>query len=60
MTEQLIDDARLRLGEDVEITAAPDGGIIAHAPGRQIDYSLSTQVERCLAQLDDEVAALWS
>ncbi len=60
VTEQLIGDARERLGADVEITDAPGGGIIAHAPGRQIDYSLSTQVKRCLAQLDDEVAALWS
>jgi vacuolar-type H+-ATPase subunit E/Vma4 len=59
-TEQLIDDARRRLGEDVDISAAPDGGIIARVPGRQIDYSLSTQVGRCLAQLGDEVAALWS
>jgi len=59
-TERLIGDARRRLGADVEITDAPGGGIIAHAPGRQIDYSLSTQVKRCLAQLDDEVAALWS
>ncbi|MGO9321527.1 MAG: hypothetical protein ACLQBY_12090 [Solirubrobacteraceae bacterium] len=60
VTERLIGDARRRLGADVEITDAPDGGIIAHAPGRQIDYSLSTQVRRCLSQLDDEVAALWS
>lgn len=59
-TEQLIRDAHRRLGETVEITDAPDGGIIARAPGRQIDYSLSTQVGRCLAQLEDEVAALWS
>jgi vacuolar-type H+-ATPase subunit H len=60
MTEQLIRDARRRLGEGVEITDAPDGGIIARAPGRQIDYSLPTQIGRCLTQLDDEVAALWS
>ncbi|MGO9760901.1 MAG: V-type ATP synthase subunit E family protein [Solirubrobacteraceae bacterium] len=60
VTERLIGDARRRLGADVQITDAPDGGIIAHAPGRQIDYSLSTQVGRCLAELDDEVAALWS
>ena len=60
ITERLIRDAHRRLGENVEISDAPDGGIIAHAPGRQIDYSLATQVGRCLAQLDDEVAALWS
>lgn len=60
MRKQLIGDARRRLGEGVEITDAPDGGIVAHARGRQIDYSLSTQVGRCLTQLDDEVAALWS
>jgi vacuolar-type H+-ATPase subunit H len=60
MTRHLIRDARRRLGEEVEIIDAPDGGIIARAPGRQIDYSLSSQVTRCLAQLDDEVAALWS
>jgi vacuolar-type H+-ATPase subunit H len=59
-TERLIGDARRRLGADVEITEVPDGGIIAHAPGRQIDYSLSTQVRRCLSRLEDEVAALWS
>lgn|GEM_PF-2186826 len=59
-SERLIDDARRRLGADVRIVDAPDGGIIAEAPGRQIDYSLSTQVRRCLAQMDDEVAALWS
>jgi len=59
-TERLIGDARRRLGADVEILDAPDGGIIARAPGRQIDYSLPTQVGRCLAQLEDEVAELWS
>ncbi len=59
-SERLIADARRRLGADVRIVDAPDGGIIAEAPGRQIDYSLSTQVRRCLSQLDDEVAALWS
>jgi vacuolar-type H+-ATPase subunit H len=59
-SERLIADARQRLGTDVEITEAPDGGIIARAPGRQIDYSLSTRVRHCLAQLDDEVATLWS
>ncbi len=60
LTERLVEDARRRLGADVEIADAPDGGIIARAPGRQLDYSLSTRVRRCLAQLDDEVAALWS
>jgi vacuolar-type H+-ATPase subunit H len=60
LTERLIEDARRRLGADVEIADAPDGGIIARAPGRQLDYSLSTRVRRCLARLDDEVAALWS
>lgn len=60
ISSQLIGDARRRLGEHVEIVPAPDGGIIARAPGRQIDYSLPTQVGRCLAQLDDEVRALWS
>jgi len=60
VTERLIGDARRRLGADVEIVDAPDGGIIARAPGRQIDYSLPTQVGRCLAQLEDEVAELWS
>lgn len=60
LTERLVEDARRRLGADVEIADAPDGGIIASAPGRQLDYSLSTRVRRCLAQLDDEVAALWS
>jgi vacuolar-type H+-ATPase subunit E/Vma4 len=59
-TERLIGDARRRLGADVEILDAPDGGIIARAPGRQIDYSLSTRASRCLAQLEDEVAELWS
>jgi vacuolar-type H+-ATPase subunit H len=58
--EQLIRDARRRLGEGVEIIDVPDGGIIARARGRQIDYSLLSQVERCLTELDDEVAALWS
>jgi len=59
-SERLVGVARRRLGADVEIADAPDGGIIARAPGRQLDYSLSTQLRRCLAQLDDEVAALWS
>ena len=60
VTERLIGDARRRLGADVEILDAPDGGIFARAPGREIDYSLPTQVGRCLAQLEDEVAQLWS
>lgn len=60
LTALLVEDARRRLGANVEIADAPGGGIIARAPGRQLDYSLSTRVRRCLARLDDEVAALWS
>jgi hypothetical protein len=60
ISERLIGEARSRLGEGVEICEAPEGGIIARACGRQIDYSLPTRLGRCLTQLDDEVAALWS
>jgi vacuolar-type H+-ATPase subunit H len=60
MRERLIGDARRRLGASVEISDAPEGGIIARAPGRQIDYSLSARLRLCLAQMGEEVAALWS
>jgi len=62
--ERLADDARERLAPAaspfvVEIAAAPEGGFVARAGSREIDYSLPTHVDRYLDALADELERLW-
>jgi len=54
-------EARERLAPTgtTEIVPAPGGGVIARAGSREIDYSLDTQVERCLEAMAGELQRLW-
>jgi vacuolar-type H+-ATPase subunit E/Vma4 len=61
LIEHLVAEARERLGTDseVELIAAPEGGVVARAGSRQLDYSLHAQVDRCLEALASELERLW-
>ncbi len=53
--------ARRQLGERVAVTRdpAPDGGLLAEADGRRVDYSLPALADRCVHELGAEVERLW-
>jgi len=61
LLERLATDARERLAPagPVELTEAPDGGFIARAGNREIDCSLSAQVDRVLDSMAGELERLW-
>ncbi len=61
LLERLEADARRRLsdGAPVRIVQAADGGFIAYAGSRQVDYSLAAQVDRCLEATGGELEQLW-
>ncbi len=61
LLERLAADARRRLAfaGPVEIAVAPDGGLLASAGSRAIDYSLSAQVDRCLHAMAADQDRLW-
>ena len=61
LLERLAADARERLAPPgpVEITPAPDGGFVARAGSREIDYSLAAQVDRVLEAMAGELERLW-
>lgn len=61
LLDQLAADARRRLrnGDPVRIAAAAEGGFVASAGTRQIDYSLNAQVDRCLEAMGPELERLW-
>jgi vacuolar-type H+-ATPase subunit E/Vma4 len=54
--------ARSQLGDDVvvERDPEPDGGIIAEAGSRRVDYRLASLADRALDILADDVAELWN
>lgn len=54
-------EARKRLAGSgpVRIVTAPNGGFVARAGSRELDYSLSTQVDRHLDALGEELERLW-
>jgi len=59
--ERLAADARGRLATagPVQIVAAPDGGFVARAGSREIDYSLRAQVDRIVDAMAGELERLW-
>jgi vacuolar-type H+-ATPase subunit E/Vma4 len=61
LNEALTAEARRRLAGTgpVQIVTAPSGGFIASAGSRELDYSLSAQVERHLSALGGELERLW-
>jgi vacuolar-type H+-ATPase subunit E/Vma4 len=59
--ERLAADARERLAMcgAVQIAADPDGGFVARAGSREIDYSLPSQVDRIIDGMAGELEGLW-
>ncbi|WNZ06584.1 hypothetical protein [Streptomyces sp. 11x1] len=51
--------ARALLGPDAEVTEHPEGGVVARAPGRRVDLSLTALADRALDRLGGEVRVLW-
>jgi hypothetical protein len=50
LRDRLVENIRAQLGGEAVISEAPSGGIIATAPGRQLDCSFGTLVERLLTE----------
>jgi vacuolar-type H+-ATPase subunit E/Vma4 len=61
LLEPLAADAQERLAAAgrVELAAVPDGGFIARAGSRQIDYSLSAHLDRWLDATAGDLESLW-
>jgi vacuolar-type H+-ATPase subunit E/Vma4 len=61
LLERLAVDARERLAAagPVQIVRLPEGGQVARAGSREIDYSLGAQVDRCLDAMASELERLW-
>lgn len=59
--ERLAADARERLAicGPVQIVANPNGGFVARAGSREIDYSLPSQVDRTIDEMASELEGLW-
>jgi len=58
---RLAADARERLAAAgaVQVRATPDGGFVARAGTREIDYSLRAQVDRIVDAMASELERLW-
>ena len=50
---------RLATAGTVDVVAGPDGGFIARAGSREIDYSLRAQVDRVVDAMAIELERLW-
>lgn len=61
LIQRLSSDARERLapGGPVQLSASPDGGVIARAGSLGIDYSIRAQVDRCLETAAGQLERLW-
>lgn len=51
--------ARVLLGPTAEVTEHPGGGVVARAPGRRVDLSLTALADRALDRMGGEVRTLW-
>lgn len=56
---RLTQRARDLLGPDARITAHPQGGLLAEAPGRLVDLGLPTLARRALERLGAQAEQLW-
>jgi hypothetical protein len=61
LLQRLATDARKRLATagPVQIFATTDGGFVARAGTREIDYSLRAQVDRIVDAMAGELERLW-
>jgi vacuolar-type H+-ATPase subunit E/Vma4 len=61
LVERLAARAREVLGPDAEIQRdPPDGGVVARAGNRSLEYTLPALVERCLDEHAAEIERLWT
>jgi vacuolar-type H+-ATPase subunit E/Vma4 len=51
--------ARVLLGPAAEVSEHADGGVVARAPGRRVDLSLTTLADRAVDRIRGEVRSLW-
>ena len=58
--ERLEHRARVLLGPSAEVSEHPDGGVVARAPGRRVDLSLTALADRALDRMGAEVRSLWT
>jgi vacuolar-type H+-ATPase subunit E/Vma4 len=59
LRERLEHRARVLLGPAAEVTEHSDGGVLAQAPGRRVDLSLTALADRALDRMGGEVRSLW-
>lgn len=60
LLDRLEELAHDQLGSEAEIVPDPDGGFVATAGGRRVDYRLNALADRALDAIADEVVRLWS
>ncbi|MZF85986.1 V-type ATP synthase subunit E [Streptomyces sp. SID5643] len=59
LRERLEHRARVLLGPTAEVSEHADGGVVARAPGRRVDLSLTALADRALERMGAEVRSLW-
>ncbi|WP_367325734.1 hypothetical protein [Streptomyces sp. HUAS ZL42] len=59
LREQLAHRARVLLGPAAEVSEHADGGLVARAPGKWVDLSLTALADRALDRMGAEVRTLW-
>ncbi|MFF5157669.1 hypothetical protein ACFY3N_15675 [Streptomyces sp. NPDC000348] len=59
LRERLEHRARALLGSGAEVSEHPDGGVVARAPGRRADLSLTALADRALDRTGAEARSLW-
>lgn len=60
LLERLSGMARRAAGPAARLTPAPDGGVVARAPGVVVDCSLGRLADRALAELGRDFRELWT
>ncbi|MFG2859185.1 hypothetical protein [Streptomyces sioyaensis] len=58
--DRLARRARRILGPEADVTEHPDGGVVAHAPGRRVDCTLDALAARALDRIGAEAETLWA
>lgn len=60
LSKRLEQLAREQLGPEADIDKSPDGGLVAHADSRCVDYRLPAVVDRVLGDMAGELEELWT
>lgn len=60
LVERLEQLARQQLGDQATVERDPEGGVVAAAGGRRVDYRLSALADRAVVLLAEEAAASWA